>query len=70
MGRTLDEARAAKDKAKELFASNVGVGITRIADGYAVKVNLRNPIPDTENIPTSIDGVPVQFEVVGEIRKQ
>jgi hypothetical protein len=70
MGPTLEEARAAKDKAKQLFTSNVGVGITRVNDGYAVKVNLRNPLLDKENVPTAIDGVPVQFEVVGEIRKQ
>jgi hypothetical protein len=70
MGSNLDKARAAKDKAKELFTSNVGVGITKIADGYAVKVNLRNPIPSDKSVPTSIDGVPIQFEVVGEIHKQ
>jgi hypothetical protein len=70
MGATLDEARAAKKKAKELFAFNVGVGITRSSDGYAVKVNLRNPIPYSESFPNLIDGVPVQFEVVGEIHKQ
>lgn len=70
MGYTLEQARAAKEKAKRLFTSNVGVGITRLDDGYAVKVNLRNPVSGDESIPTSIDGVPVQFEVVGEIRKQ
>ena len=70
MGRTLDEARAAKDKAKELFPFNAGVGITRIADGYAVKVNLRNAMPDKQSIPDSINGVPIQVEVVGEIHKQ
>jgi len=70
MGYTLEEARAAKDKAKQLFTSNVGVGITRVNDGYAVKVNLPDPLVDQENIPTAIDGVPVQFEVVGQIRKQ
>jgi hypothetical protein len=70
MGRTLEEARIVKDKAKELFTSNVGVGITRIADGYAVKVNLRHPIPDNESVPTSIDGVPIRFEIVGELHKQ
>lgn len=70
MGRTLEEARAAKDKAKKLFADNVGVGITRLDDGYAVKVNLRQPMSDQEKVPRSIDGVPLQFEVVGEIRKQ
>ena len=70
MGHTLEQARAAKDKAKQLFASNVGVGVTRLGDGYAVKVNLRTPLPENESVPTSIDGVPVKFEVVGEIRKQ
>jgi hypothetical protein len=70
MGHTLEQAQAAKEKAKRLFSSNVGIGITRLDDGYAVKVNLRNPMPDEESIPTSIDGVPVRFEVVGEIRKQ
>ena len=70
MGHTLEEARAAKDKAKQLFASNVGVGVTRVDDGYAVKVNLRTPLPENESVPTSIDGVPLKFEVVGEIRKQ
>ena len=70
MGRTLEEARAAKNKAKELFASNVGVGVTRLGDGYAVKVNLQTPLPENESVPTSIDGVPLKFEVVGEIRKQ
>lgn len=67
---TLEEARAAKDKAKKLFAANVGVGIMRVDDGYAVKVNLRQPMEDRENIPSLIDGVPVKFEVVGEIRKR
>jgi len=67
---TLEQARAAKEKAKQLFTSNVGVGITKVNDGYAVKVNLQEPLVDKENMPTAIDGVPVQFEVVGEIRKQ
>ena len=73
MGFSLDEARAAKDKAKQLFVGNVGVvgiGITRVDDSYAIKVNLRDAVSDEEKAPTSIDGVPVQFEVVGAIRKQ
>ncbi|HLV89430.1 MAG TPA: hypothetical protein VKV39_20775 [Candidatus Sulfotelmatobacter sp.] len=70
MSYTLEQARAAKEKAKQLFTSNVGVGITKVNDGYAVKVNLQEPLVDKENMPTAIDGVPVQFEVVGEIRKQ
>jgi hypothetical protein len=70
MTNTLEEAEAAKEKAKQLFTDNVGVGITRLGDGYAVKVNLRNPIADPKNVPESIEGVPVRFEVVGQIRKQ
>ena len=70
MTNTLEEARAAKEKAKQLFTDNVGVGITRLGDGYAVKVNLRDPMTDPESVPTSIEGVPVQVEVVGQIRKQ
>lgn len=73
MGFSLDEARAAKDKAKQLFVGNVsvvGIGITHVDDSYAVKVNLRDALSDEEKTPTSIDGVPVQFEVVGVNRKQ
>ncbi len=42
----LDEARAAKERAKSIFAgkaSVVGIGLTRIGDGYGVKVNLDAP---------------------------
>jgi hypothetical protein len=70
MGCTLEQARAAKEKAKRLFTASVGVGITRLDEGYAVKVNLRNPLASEETIPKFIDGVPVQVEIVGEIRKQ
>ena len=70
MGYTIEQAHAAKDKAKQLFRENVGVGITRVDDGYAVKVNLENPMPADESVPTSIDGVPVRIEVVGKIHKQ
>lgn len=70
---TLDNARAAKARAVELFrplADVVGVGITRIGQGYAVKVNLRNPPAPGIKIPHEVEGVPVQVEVVGAIRKR
>jgi hypothetical protein len=68
---TLDEARAAKPRAFDVFsqlAEVVGVGITRINDGYGVKVNIRSEagVP----LPGDVDGVPVRIEVVGTIRKQ
>ena len=49
----LDEARAAKKRAKAIFATKpsvVGIGITRIGDRYGVKVNLDFPPPP---MPTS-----------------
>jgi hypothetical protein len=69
---TLEEARAAKQKAYEAFracAKVAGVGISRIAGGYGVKVNLEEPAPEGVVLPDSIDGVPVRVEVVGKIRK-
>jgi hypothetical protein len=69
----LDEARAAKQRAKAIFAdepSVVGIGITRVGDGYGVKVNLdASPSPDAK-LPETIDGVPIRIEVVGPIRKR
>jgi hypothetical protein len=66
---TLHEARAAKERVKEMLGAREelrGIGITRREDGFALKVNLseRNEV----NIPSEIDGVPVQVEIVGEVR--
>jgi len=43
-----------------------GVGVAPFEDGFAVKVNLSEPADDLA-LPTSIEGVPVVWEVVGEI---
>jgi hypothetical protein len=67
----LDEARAVKEKTKAIFAgkaSVVGIGITRIGDGYGVKVNLDAPPAADAGLPETIDGVPIRIEVVGPIR--
>ncbi len=69
--RTLDEARAAKAAAADVFsplAPVVGVGITRIGEGYGLKINLREQARGP--LPTEVAGVPVQVEVVGPIRKR
>jgi hypothetical protein len=70
-GATLEEARAAKARASHLLGALpvVGVGITRVGEGYGVKVNLSRNV-DRDQLPSHVDGVPVQTEVVGEIRKQ
>jgi hypothetical protein len=69
----LDQARAAKERAKAIFAENasvVGIGLTRAGDGYGVKVNLNAPFASDAKLPETIDGVPIRFEVVGPIRKR
>jgi hypothetical protein len=69
----LQQARAAKERAKVLFAgkaSVVGVGINRVGGGFGVKVNLSEPPPPDADLPETIDGVPVRVEVVGPIRKR
>jgi hypothetical protein len=67
---TLDEARAAKGRAMEVFgklAEVVGVGVTRVGEGYGVKVNLRKE-PRGVRLPDAVEGVPVCVEVVGPLR--
>ena len=69
----LDEARAAKERAKAIFAgktSVVGIGITRVGDRFGVKVNLDAPPATDAEFPDTIDGVPIRMKVVGPIRKR
>jgi hypothetical protein len=70
---SLENARNAKKQAAKIFAAFgpiVGVGITRVGDAYAVKVNFEKLLSDPALLPGDIDGVPVVIEVVGKIRKQ
>jgi hypothetical protein len=69
---SLEAARAAKTKARTIFARLPyvnGVGLTRRDGSYAVKVNLEMA-PDEQDLPKDIDGVPVVFNVIGRIHKQ
>ncbi len=69
---TLEQARAAKSTAAALFADLadvLGVGITRIGDGYVIKVKLRAAPERTESLPSKVGGVPLRVEVVGLVRK-
>ena len=69
----LEAARAAKTKARSLFAQFAqvnGVGITCKGDDYAVKVNLQSEPDSPADWPDEIDGVPVVVHVVGQIHKQ
>jgi len=69
---SIEQARAAKQSAKTLLAAlpgQVGVGITKVGDDYAVKVNLSRPLPAGVSAPERIGDVPVCVEVVGKITK-
>jgi hypothetical protein len=73
MAITLERARAAKESAKALIAALpgvVGVGITKIGEDYAVKINLHAPPPAGVSVPERIGDVPVRVEIVGEISKR
>jgi hypothetical protein len=68
---TLEQAKAAKKTAIRRFETIdevVGVGITRVAGQYAVKVNLSEPVKPGTELPNEINGVPVRVEVTGSIR--
>ena len=70
---TLDKARAAKKVAQarlEAAGQPAAVGITRVDGDYAVKINLATGYDGETGVPARIDGVPVQVEVVGTIRKR
>ena len=69
----LEQARAAKEFAKALLADLpgvVGVGITKVGEDYALKVNLRAPLPAGMAAPERIGDVPVRVEVVGRITRR
>lgn len=70
---SLEQARAAKESAKVLLAALpgvVGVGITKVGEDYALKVNLRAPLPAGMSAPERIGDVPVKLEVVGRISRR
>ena len=70
---SLNDARAAKNEALDLFrglAPVIGVGITRIGEGYGLKVNLQREPAAGASVPEMIRKVPIQVEIVGAIVKR
>ncbi|MGO4449612.1 hypothetical protein AB4Y96_11840 [Phyllobacterium sp. TAF24] len=70
MSTSIEQARLAKPKAKEIAGSCgtvVGVGLIRIGDSYAIKVNLRDHVPEKADLPDTIDGVKIVYDVIGPI---
>jgi len=73
MTTSMEEARRAKPKATQAAkacAAVVGVGLTKVAGSYVVKVNLREAAPADAQLPRTVDGVQVLYEVVGPIRRR
>lgn len=69
MPATLDDARRAKAAISVAIgdgAQVMGVGVTKVGDSYAVKVNLQRH-PAKASLPTECEGVPVVYEIVGQI---
>jgi hypothetical protein len=69
----LHQARAAKAAVLKTFRrlpNLSGVGITKVGDGYAVKINLREPMPKGTQLPGEVDGLPVTIEITGTLRKR
>lgn len=65
-------AQAAKKKAQKAFAKYgcVGAGLARRKGRYVVKILLDAPLESAKSAPDDIDGVPIETQVVGTIRKQ
>jgi hypothetical protein len=67
----LQQARAAKNHLRLVLSGHPGVqgiGVRRLTDGYCLRVNLVRH--DDDELPASIDGVPVEVRVVGPLRTQ
>jgi hypothetical protein len=72
MNYTQEQVAAVQDKAYDIVSkiANVnGIGITLLdfsdeTSSHALKINL---VEQASNLPTDIDGVPVVYEVIGEI---
>jgi hypothetical protein len=72
-GITLQRARAAKAAVLKEFRrlpNITGIGITKLTNGYAVKINLSEPMPEGTSLPGEVEGVPVTIEVTGTIAKR
>ena len=64
----LQQARAAKALLRTALSGHAGVqtvGLARLRDGYCVQVNLAHA--EDDDIPGTVDGVPVRVRVVGAV---
>jgi hypothetical protein len=67
MAANIEQARAAQQRLAEILADAPqvnGIGITRVGDGFGLKLNLTAALSDYE-VPPDVDGVAVRTEIVG-----
>ena len=67
---SIDRVRAVKSGLKQNLGKSVdvvGIGVTRRQGHYVLKVNI-GKMPKDRELPSEVDGVPVEFEVVGQVR--
>lgn len=76
MSITLEQAKSAKDKARQLVEStpllreaNPSFGISFLAEGYGVEINFSRAGAWDTLLPPTLDGVPLKIQVVGQIGK-
>lgn len=51
----------------EALPGFTGLGLTKIGEGYAIRVNLETDAA-VADVPAEFDGVPVDVEVVGRVQ--
>ncbi len=71
--KQLDAARGAKEKVKQIFSqfgTVNGIGLTRMGEHYAIKVNFESEPHDQDHMPCEVEGVPVVVRVIGSLHKQ
>jgi hypothetical protein len=69
MPGSIDDARAVQRRLAKKYANTPqinGIGITRSGDGFAVKINLTEPLTDAK-IPSHVGNVDVRVDVVGPV---
>jgi hypothetical protein len=69
---SIEQARKAKEQAAATLSLKlpvVGLGLTKQGLDYAIKVNLSRAMPRTK-LPLFCGGVPLVYEIVGQIRPQ
>lgn len=68
---TIDAAREAKKRVAAILDEQgveASIGIAKAGEGFAVKVNLKDP--SDADLPSVVDGVSVRLESVGRMRKR